>query len=475
VKSPFRALRTRNYRLWVTGTVISNTGTWIQRTAQDWLVLTVLTHHSGLATGITTGLQFAPLLLLSAHAGVVADRLPKRKVLCWTQSVMGLSALVLGLLVVTHSVQLWQVFVCASVLGLATAFDNPARQAFASEVVPRADVTSAVSMNSASLNIARLIGPAISGVLISDFGTGPSFLINAASFAAVLVALVRMRPEEFFLSQRLPRGKGQTRAGLAYVRSRPDILVVFLIAGLAGTFALNFQVTNALVASDTFHRGAREYGLLGSSMAIGCLGAAVLAGRRERPRMNLIVGSSVALGASMVAAALMPSYLLFALFQIPVGLFAITLLNSCNTAVQLSTPPPMRGRAVALYVIVFQGTTPLGAPIVGWLGTAFGARWSVLVGGLAALLGAVVAGVILTRRREIAEMFSAALNQQAAEAAAADAADAAAIAVGVDATADVAEVPDGADPGGEAGRDGGPTMPSSHPAGACPDAPSRLS
>lgn len=410
--SAFRALRTRNYRLWVSGTVLSNTGTWMQRTAQDWLVLTVLTHHSGLAAGITTGLQFAPLLLLSAHAGVLADRFPKRRVLMCTQTVMGLSALTLGLLVVTGAVELWEVFVCAFGLGLAAAFDNPARQAFASEVVARQDVTSAIGMNSASMNIARLIGPGVAGVLIADFGTGPAFLINAGSFVAVLTALIRMRPAEMFLGDRLPRGRGQVREGVRYLRSRPDLLLIFFIAGMVGTFGLNFQITNALMATGAFHRGAREYGLLGSVMAIGSLSAALLAGRRERPRLRLLIFAGLAFGTCMTAGALMPSYPLYAAMLIPIGLCSITLMNSCNTAVQMSTPQHMRGRVIALYVIVFQGTTPLGAPIVGWLGSTFGARWSVLVGGFAALLAIGVAMAVLARRPAIGKAFAAALREE---------------------------------------------------------------
>ncbi|WP_041989571.1 MULTISPECIES: MFS transporter [unclassified Streptomyces] len=410
--SAFRALRTRNYRLWVSGTVLSNTGTWMQRTAQDWLVLTVLTHHSGLAAGITTGLQFAPLLLLSAHAGVLADRFPKRRVLMCTQTVMGLSALTLGLLVVTGAVELWEVFVCAFGLGLAAAFDNPARQAFASEVVARQDVTSAIGMNSASMNIARLIGPGVAGVLIADFGTGPAFLINAGSFVAVLTALIRMRPAEMFLGERLPRGRGQVREGVRYLRSRPDLLLIFFIAGMVGTFGLNFQITNALMATGAFHRGAREYGLLGSVMAIGSLSAALLAGRRERPRLRLLIFAGLAFGTCMTAGALMPSYPLYAVMLVPIGLCSITLMNSCNTAVQMSTPRHMRGRVIALYVIVFQGTTPLGAPIVGWLGSTFGARWSVLVGGFAALLAIGVAMAVLARRPAIGARFAAALREE---------------------------------------------------------------
>jgi MFS family permease len=409
VKPTFRALRSRNYRLWVSGTVVSNTGTWMQRTAQDWLVLTVLTNHSGFATGVATGLQFAPLLLFSAHAGVLADRLPKRRVLMFTQSLMGLSALILGLLVVTHQVRLWHVFVCALLLGIGSALDNPCRQAFVSEVVPRADVTSAVSLNSASMNIARLIGPGFAGVIIEAAGTGPGFLLNAASFAAVLIALVRMRPGEMYASQPLPRGRGQVRAGLRYVRERPDLILVFFSTGLVSMFALNFQVTNALMASGAFHRGAREYGLLGSAMAIGCLTAALINARRERPRLRLVVGSGLALGTGMTVSALMPGYALYALLLVPVGLSMITFLNSCNTSVQLSTDPQLRGRVIALYVTIQQGTTPFGAPIVGWLGSAFGARWSVLTGGFAALLAGGVGAVLLATRPGISRRFDAAV------------------------------------------------------------------
>jgi MFS family permease len=410
VKPAFRALRSRNYRLWATGAVVSNTGTWMQRTAQDWLVLTVLTNHSGFATGLATGLQFAPLLLFSAHAGVLADRLPKRRLLMFTQSLMGLSALILGLLVVTHQARLWHVFVCALLLGVGSALDNPCRQAFVSEVVPRADVTSAVSLNSAAMNTARLIGPGLAGVIIEAYGTGPGFLLNAASFGAVLIALIRMRPADMFSPQRLPRGRGQIRAGLRYVRARPDLIMVFFSTGLVSMFALNFQVTNALMASGPFHRGAREYGLLGSAMAIGCLTAALLNARRERPRLRLVVGAALGLGTAMSVAALMPGYDLYALLLIPVGLAMITFLNSSNTSVQLSTDPQLRGRVLALYVAIQQGVTPFGAPVVGWLGSEFGARWSVLAGGFAALVAGGTGVVLLVTRPHINQRFETAVN-----------------------------------------------------------------
>jgi MFS family permease len=410
-----RALKTRNYRLWVSGTVVSNTGTWVQRTSQDWLVLTELTHHSGLATGITTGLQFAPLMLFSAHAGVVADRLPKRKVLMCTQSLMGLSALLLGILVITHTVVLWQVFACAFLLGCGTALDNPSRQAFVSEVVARADVPSAVSLNSASMNISRLIGPGVAGLIIAAWGTGPGFLINAASFAAVLIALTRMRQSEMHVSERLPRRSGQVREGLRYVRGRPDLLLIFAITGLVCMLAYNFQITNALMASTVFHRGPREYGLLGSAMAVGCLLAAFFNARREKPRITLVIGAVVGLGVTMTFGPLVPTYLLYAVALVPIGLCSITYLNSANTSVQLTTEARFRGRVLALYVALQQGTTPLGAPLVGWLGTEFGARWSVIVGGLSALVAGGLGALVLRARPTITSEYTAAMAACAAE------------------------------------------------------------
>ncbi|HEY1571833.1 MAG TPA: MFS transporter [Pseudonocardiaceae bacterium] len=411
----FRALKSRNYRLWVSGTVVSNTGTWVQRTSQDWLVLTVLTHHSGLATGITTGLQFAPLLFFSPQAGVLADRFPKRRLLFITQSLMGFSALLIGLLVVTGVVRLWEVFACALLLGCGTALDNPVRQSFVSEVVPRSDVASAVSMNSASINAARLIGPGVAGLIIAAWGTGPGFLINAASFVAVLIALARMRPQDMYRSDRLPRGKGQIREGLRFVRQRPDLLLIFVMTGLVGTFAMNFQITNALMASGAFHRGAREYGLLGSAMAIGCLAAAVLNARREQPRLRLLIIAEAGLGACMVVGALLPTYFLYAVSLVFMGLGSITVLNSCNIAVQLSTPAHLRGRVLSLYLAIQIGTTPIGAPIVGWLGSEFGARWSVLTGGFAALLAGACGVIVLAVRPGIGTHFTDALHSQRVE------------------------------------------------------------
>jgi MFS family permease len=401
MKNMFRALSVYNYRLWVTGALVSNIGTWMQRVAQDWLVLTVLTNHSGTAVGITTGLQFLPILFLGPYAGLLGDRLSKRKVLLFTQSAMGLCALLLGLLVVTNTVQLWEVYLLALLLGVASSIDAPSRQAFVSEVVEQKDVPNAVALNSASFNLARLAGPGVAGLLIAWMGTGPAFLLNAASFAAVLVSLLRMRPEELHPTAKAARGKGQIREGLRYIRQRPDLMMIMVLVSLVATFGMNFQITNALMASAVFGKGAGEYGLLGSVMAVGTLAAALLAARRKGTRMLYVVGGVLAFGVFTAVAALMPSYLLYAVALVPVGLASLTFMNACNTSIQLSTDPVMRGRVLAVYMVVLQGGTPIGAPLIGWVATVFGARWSLGIGAVIALLAGIGALILLNRRNNV--------------------------------------------------------------------------
>lgn len=381
----FKALGSPNYRLWVSGALVSNIGTWMQRVAQDWLVLTILTDNSGTAAGITTGLQFVPILFLGPYAGLVADRYNKRKLLLVTQSVMGLCALVMGLLVLTETAELWHVYTLAFVLGLASAFDSPARQAFVSEIVGPDDVPNAVALNSASFNLARLAGPGVAGLVIAAVGTAPAFLINAASFAAVLFSIWKMKPELLHTPKPAVRGKRQIREGLHYVRSRPDLVMILVLAGLIGTFGLNFQITNAMMATGVYGVGPGEYGLLGSVMAVGTLGGALLAARRGRFRLRYLIGGAILFGVFTTAASVMPTFWLYAIALVPVGLASLTFLNSCNTSIQLSVEPRFRGRVLAIYVMVIQGGTPIGAPLVGWLGTEFGARWSIAAGGLIAL------------------------------------------------------------------------------------------
>jgi MFS family permease len=330
VSPTFSALRIPNYRIWASGAIVSNTGTWMQRVAQDWLVLTVLSHDSGVAVGITTGLQFAPMLLLLPVTGAVADRWDRRRLLLATQAASGVLALALGLLVITGQARLWEVFVLAGLLGVVAAFDGPARQAFVSEMVGVEELPNAVGLNSASFHAGRLIGPGIAGLLIHWFGTGPVFLINAASFAAVLASLLRMRVAELRPAPRSGRGPGSVRAGMAYVRGRPDLILILAIVGMVGTFGLNFQLTTALMARAVFDKGPGEYGILGSIMAIGSLGGALIAARRSRPSIELVIGATFAFGVAATVAAMMPSYLAFAIALIPVGLSSLTLMTAAN-------------------------------------------------------------------------------------------------------------------------------------------------
>lgn len=397
----FRALENRNYRIWAGGAIVSNIGTWMQRVAQDWLVLTVLTNHSGAALGITTGLQFLPMLLLGPYGGVLADRYRKRVILLWTQVAMGVTGLVLGLLVVTGTAQLWHAYLAALCLGIAGAIDAPSRQAFVSELVGQDNISNAVALNSASFNTARLTGPAIAGVLIAWVGTGPVFLLNAASFAAVIISLFRIRTSELAPAVRPSRSKHQVAEGVRYVRQRPDLVLILFMVGILGAFGMNFPITNALMTTTEFGVGPGEFGLLGSIMAVGTLAGALLAARRAGPRLRYLLGGALGLGAFTLLGSVSPSFWLYAAVLIPVGLASITFLNSCNTSIQLSVEPQFRGRVLALYLAILQGGTAVGAPLMGWIGSDFGARWSVAAGGAVVLLTALFAIVVVSRRNSL--------------------------------------------------------------------------
>lgn len=396
----FSSLSVYNYRVFAAGALISNTGTWMGRVAQDWLVLTMLTPHSSVALGIVTGLQFAPLAIFGPLAGMIADRFPKRRILFATQSALALTSLLTGVLVVTGSVRLWQIFALAFVQGVASALDNPARQTFVSEMVPHDSLSNAVGLNSASFNAGRLIGPGVAGLVIAGVGTGPAFFLNTLSFVAVLVALARMRAGE--LNVTLPhRGKGQIREGFRYVRGRPDIILIMVLVFVLGTFGMNFQITTALMATVVFHKGAGAYGLLGSIMAVGSLSAALLSARRPNPRLRILLVAYAAFAVAATALSFAPSYDWFALLLIPVGLSALTVMTTANSMVQLSVAPAMRGRVMAIYMAVFMGGTPLGAPLIGWIGAAWGPRWTILVGSLATGLAVVGAMLYLVRNEDM--------------------------------------------------------------------------
>jgi MFS family permease len=395
----FRSLRIFNYRLWTIGAIVSNTGAWMQRTAQDWIVLTELTDHDAAALGFTMALQFGPLLLLMPVAGIIADRFDRRIVLLWTQFSQFVLALALGILVISGHVQLWHVYVFALLLGIATAIDAPARQAFVSELVSDKDLPNAVALNSMSFQSARLIGPAVAGVLVALIGSGPVFLVNAASFAGVLASLWFIRRSQLYPVAKLGRAKGQIRDGLRYVRNRPDILIVLVMVFLVGTFGFNFPVFISTMATAEFGKGAAEFGLLSSMMAVGAIVGSLMAARREHAKIGVVVIGSAFFGAACLLAAIAPSYWTFGAALTIVGVSSLTMMTTANAYVQTSTTPIMRGRVMALYLAIFAGGTPLGAPIVGWAANELGARWALGIGALSGLLAAAIAIVWLVHSR----------------------------------------------------------------------------
>ena len=393
----FASLRVHNYRLYAAGGLISNSGTWMGRVAQDWLVLTELTDYSASALGIATGLQFAPFLLLAPWSGMIADRFPKRRILLATQSTLLATALLLGVLTVTGAVQLWQVYALALIQGLAQAVDNPARQTFVSEMVGPGLLANAVGLNSASFHAGRMIGPGVAGLLIAAYGTGVAMLANAASFPLLIIALLVMRAGELQPAP-LARGRGQIREGLAYVRNRPDLQIIMLLVFVLGTFGLNLQLTTALMATRVFGKGPTEFGLLGSVMAIGSLSAALLSARRARPRLRVLLVALAGFTVASGLAALAPTYVWFAVALVPCGLAPLTALTTANALVQLSVDPSVRGRVMALYMAIFMGGTPIGAPLIGRLGDWAGPRWTIGVGTIAVGLSVLVVGGWLVRR-----------------------------------------------------------------------------
>ena len=385
--------------MWAGGAIVSNVGTWMQRTAQDWIVLTQLTHHNATAVGIVMSLQFGPLALLLPFTGFAADHFDRRKLLLVTQATMGALALGLGILTVGGWVQLWHVYVFALLLGCVTAFDAPARQTFVSELVGEADLSNAVALNSTSFNAARLVGPAVAGVLIAEVGTGWVFLINAASYVAVLCSLKLLRIAELHRGDRAGRKRGSFVDGFRYVWARPDLKAVLLMLFLIGTFGLNFPIFLSTMSVTVFHAGSREYGLLASTMAVGSVAGALMSARRAKPKLALLLVSAGVFGVGLALAAVMPNYWLFGLLLIVVGVSVQTFNTTSNATVQMSTDPAMRGRVMAILLGIALGGTPLGAPFVGWVADRFGARWSLAVGAASGVLALMVGVHYLVRHR----------------------------------------------------------------------------
>jgi MFS family permease len=401
VSATFRSLGIFNYRVWFAGALVSNIGTWMQRTAQDWIVLTELTDHDAVAVGITMALQFVPQVVLLPWTGLVADRFNRRKLMLITQLSSALLCLVLALLVLTGTVQLWHVYVLATMLGVAAALDAPARQTFVAELVSERNLPNAVALNSASFHGARLAGPAVAGLLVAAFGAGLVFALNAITFGAVIAAILALRVSELRAAPRAKRSKGQLRAGFRYVRSRSDIVMILVIIFLVGTFGFNFTIFIATMSTVEFGRGAAEYGILSSVMAIGSVAGALLAARRERPRMRIVVAAAAGFGLACGAAAFAPTFEVFAVCLTLVGLSSITLMTSANAYVQTTTPALLRGRVMALYMAIFTGGTPIGAPLVGLVSNELGPRWALGVAAVAGIIAAAVAVGWLVRYRGV--------------------------------------------------------------------------
>ncbi|GAB3206949.1 MFS transporter [Marinactinospora thermotolerans] len=392
----FRSLTIRNYRLFAIGQVVSNTGTWMQRIAQDWLVLQ-LSGGSGMALGLTTALQFLPMLLFGLWGGTLVDRMNKRRLLIATQAAMGVLALILGVLATAGAAQVWHVYVFAFALGLVTVLDNPARQTFVVEMVGRTDLPNAIALNSASFQLGRVTGPAIAGLLIAAIGSGPVFLINALSFIAVLGGLWLIRPGELHVTEPVPRAKGQIREGLRYIVGRRDLLLLLVMTAFLQMFGANVQNQIALMTNNVYRAGPDAFGVAAAAIAIGALAGALLAARRDRPRLRTVLIGAFAFGALETLSAVVPGYLPFIVVLVPMGIAFLTFNTSMNALFQLGVDPQMRGRVMSMYMFVFLGMAPIGAPIVGFLADAFGPRVSLATGGVVTVVVTVLAAVLLAR------------------------------------------------------------------------------
>ncbi len=385
-------MRYVNYRYWFVASLIASTGAWLQRVAQDWYVLTVLTDHDSGQVGIVTALQFLPIILFSASAGVLADRIPGRRLLQCTQAGVGLVSLVMGVVVLTGTGELWHQYILAFVSGTISAVDTPARQAFVGELVPPDKMANAVALNATAFHAARLIGPASAGLFIDWWGVGPVFLIDAGMFAAPIIALFLMRADRLYQRTLIPRARGQLREGIAYVRGRTDICIILVTIFVVSALGMNFQLTSALMATTVFGKSAGSFGVLSTFMALGSiLGSTAVA--RRTPRLRAILMGAAFYGTAEILLGLSPSYWWFAVLAVPTGYGMLTMNTSANALMQTRTDPDKRGRIMALYSLVYLGATPIGSPIIGRIGALFGARWAILVGGIASLSIAVACGV----------------------------------------------------------------------------------
>ncbi|MFY9926515.1 MAG: MFS transporter [Streptosporangiaceae bacterium] len=406
------SLRQRNYRLFFFGQLVSVIGTWMQTVAQSFLVLDLT--HSGTQLGLTTAARFLPMFLFGPIGGVFADRLDKQRVLYVTQTASGLLAGAFSVLIATGSMKLWIVYLLALALGFVNVFDNPARQSFIPEMVSAKDLPNAVTLNSVAMNMARVFGAALGGALAAAIGLALCFACNAASFAAVLISLALMRRSELFPAKRLARRKHQVRQGLSYVRRTPDLLIPLIMIAVVGTLAWEFQVTLPLMASKVFNGGAAAYGVMASVMGAGAVVGGLISAARARPRARALCLAAIGWGIAILAAAAAPNLALELVAMVFVGYGSITFNSLAKTTLQLAAKPEMRGRVMALWALAWLGSTPIGGPIVGWVGQEFGARWPLVIGGLATLICGILTLPALMRidRRAAARQAS---EQQPAE------------------------------------------------------------
>jgi MFS family permease len=404
----FTPLRNADFRRWFAGQVVSLSGNWMQMVAEVWLVLSLT--NSALAVGLVPALQFFPVLLAAPFGGVLVDRLPKRRLLLATQAAMSIPALILFAAVELGHPELWLVYALVLVRGTINAIDNPARQSFLPELVGVEEVPRAIALNSALISSARIFGPALAGLSIATVGVAPCFLANAVSFAAVLLALWRMQGP-FRSAPPVPRSPGQLRAGLRYAWTTPELRLPLVVMAVVSTFGFNFQSLLPLLARHSFHGGGGTYGLMTSAMGVGSIVGALAAASRARPTRRLLLASSAALGVLMLTVAVAPTLPLAFAVLVPTGVCSIVFSATANSMVQVAVDPAMRGRVMALYAMVFLGSTPIGAPIIGWMAEVGGPRSAMAFGGAAAIAAALVP--VLYRRRVESRPAAVAVDEPA--------------------------------------------------------------
>ena len=404
----FRSLHERNYRLFFGGQLVSLIGTWMQTVAIGWLVLKIT--NSPTQVGFIVAVQFIPTLFGSIYGGLIADRYDKRKVLLWTQSLFMAQAAVLSAFAIAGAATLPVLYALAIVQGAITTVDNPTRQAFVSEMVPKEDLANAVGLNSAMFNTARILGPAVGGILIDLVGTTTCFVLNAVSFVAVIAALLAMRPDEFFRGVPAKREPGALRAGLRYARDEPTLRLIFAMVLVIGTLAMNFQVVLPVLAKEVFHGTAGTYGLLSAVLGLGSLLGALVVASRARPTLRLLTVAAACFGVAMLFDAVAPRLGLELPALVVTGGASVMFFASANAMLQLVSRPEMRGRVMAIYMLLFLGSTPIGGPIVGWIGSEWSARWSLAVGGIACLVAAAVALPTVRLRRRVAPLPTEAIT-----------------------------------------------------------------